>query len=65
MMQGSEATTQRHLGSDGPNPPELLPRVGGAGQVVGAQSVAVGMDTLTPRPTTQGWVTLLPCVAPG
>ena len=52
-------------GGDGPTLPELLPRVGDAGQVVGAQSVAVSMDTVTLRLTAQGWVPLLPCVAPG
>lgn len=47
-------------GGDGLTLTELLPRVGDAGQV-GAQSVAVSMDTVTLCLTAQGWVPLLPC----
>lgn len=64
MMQGSEATTHGIWGVTGLTPLSSFPGWG-AGQVAGTQSVAVGMDTVTPRLTAQGWVALLPCVALG
>ena len=66
VMQGSEATTHGIRGVTGLTPLILgsFPGCGGAGQVVGAQSVAVSMGTVTPRPTAQGWEMLLPRVAP-
>lgn len=62
VMQGSEATTHDIRGVTSLTPLSLgsFPGCGGAGQVVGAQSVAVSMGTVTPRPAAQGWVTLSP-----